>query len=193
MEKFLIVGIGNPGREYNKTRHQIGNMVIDAFANKYGLSFKYDAFNADVTSIDINNKRIYLAKPLTYVNLSGEFVVKFMKYHNISLSNLFVIYDDLSILIGKFKIKRNGSSGGHNGIKNIIKMLGSEEIKRLKIGILNQELFKKIPIKDYVLSKFTIDDYNKIVNLYGIFFNIIIDFATINFDQLMNKYNNINN
>lgn len=192
MDKYLIIGIGNPGKEYDKTRHQIGNMVVDAFANKYGLTFKPDSFNGDVTSIDINNKRIYLAKPMTYVNLSGEFVVRFMKYYDIPLSNLFVIYDDLSIPVGKFKIKRNGSSGGHNGIKSIIQMLGSENFKRLKIGILNEELYKKIPIKDYVLSKFTPEDYNKITSLYEIFFNIIGDFATITFDQLMNKYNNNN-
>lgn len=192
MDKYLIIGIGNPGKEYDKTRHQTGSMVLDAFANKYGLTFKSTEFNGDVTSIDINDKKIYLAKPTTYVNLSGEFVAKFMKYYDIPISNLFVIYDDLSIPVGKFKIKRNGSAGGHNGIKSIIQMLRSENFKRLKIGILNSELINVIPMKEYVLSKFTNDDYEKIASQYELFINIISDFATITFDQLMNKYNNIN-
>lgn len=192
MDKYLIVGIGNPGKEYDKTRHQTGSMVLDAFANKYGLTFKSTEFNGDVASIDINDKKIYLAKPTTYVNLSGEFVAKFMKYYDIPISNLFVIYDDLSIPVGKFKIKRNGSAGGHNGIKSIIQMLRSENFKRLKIGILNSELINVIPMKEYVLSKFTNDDYEKIASQYELFINIISDFATITFDQLMNKYNNIN-
>lgn len=189
MDKYLIVGLGNPGKEYDKTRHQIGNMLIDAFARKYGLVFKHDAFNAEVTYIDINNKRIFLAKPTTFMNLSGEFVVRFMKYYDIPLSNLFVVYDDISIPIGKYKIKRDGSSGGHNGIKNIIQMLGTENFKRLKIGILDQILIKRIGLRDYVLSKFSNEDYIKITNMYELYFNIIIDFSLINFDQLMNKYN----
>lgn len=190
VEKYLIIGLGNPGVQYNNTRHQVGHMVLDAFALKNNLEFKPSSLGGEITQFIVENKLVYLAKPMTFMNLSGEFVKRFTDYYNISINNIFVIYDDVSIILGKYKIKKDGLSGGHNGIKNIIKNLQTENFKRLKIGILNDTVYKTIEVKDYVLGKFSSTDLQKITTHYPIFFEIMKEFAIYNIDDLMNKYNN---
>ena len=189
MEKYLIVGLGNPGIEYSKTRHQVGAIILDNFAQKYNLTFKSNTFNAEVADFDVNGKKVFLAKPTTYMNLSGEFISKFLKYYQIPIENLFVIFDDISLPIGTFKMKLSGSSGGHNGIKNIIQLLKTETFKRLKVGILDQERLNKTTIKDYVLKNFSNDEMNKILELQPLFNQIIVEFPNLDFQKLLSKYN----
>ena len=107
VEKYLIIGLGNPGVQYNNTRHQVGHMVLDAFALKNNLEFKPSSLGGEITQFIVENKLVYLAKPMTFMNLSGEFVKRFTDYYNISINNIFVIYDDVSIILGKYKIKKD--------------------------------------------------------------------------------------
>lgn len=189
MEKYLIVGLGNPGVEYKNTRHQIGFMVIDEFAKKYNLTFKPSNFNGEVSEFAFANKKIYLAKPTTFMNLSGEFVLRFSKYYQIDVENILILYDDVSIPIGTYRLRKNGSSGGHNGIKSLISCLNTEDIKRLKIGIMNPETFKSISLKDYVLGKFNTNEQEILSNIFPTLNEIILNFFNIDFEKLLAKYN----
>ena len=133
----------------------------------------------------MNGEKILLIKPLTYMNLSGESVIEFVKYYNIDLKDLIVIYDDIDFEVGTFKIKRNGSAGGHNGIKNIIEHLKTENIQRIRIGISKNN----IPLDKYVIEKFTQEEDEKINQILPTISNIIEDFTMYDIDKLMEKYN----
>ena len=180
----LIVGLGNPDKKYEKTRHNCGFRAIDFYAEKNNLTFK-SKFKGLYCEQLVNNEKIILLKPQTYMNLSGESVIEFVKYYNIDLSSLIVIYDDVDFEVGTFKIKRNGSAGGHNGIKNIIELLKTENIQRIRIGISKNQ----IPLDKYVLGTFTKDEDKKIEQVLPIVANIIDDFTMYNIDKLMEKYN----
>ena len=182
----LIVGLGNPGKKYEKTRHNCGFMAIDYYAQKNNLSFK-NGNSGDYSEFTINNEKVILLKPQTYMNLSGECVLKFVKYYNINIDDIFVIYDDIDFELGTFKIKKGGSSGGHNGINNIINNLKTENIKRIRIGISKNE----IPLEDYVLKKFSNSEMEKINKILPIISNVIDDITICDIDELMRKYNGI--
>jgi PTH1 family peptidyl-tRNA hydrolase len=184
----LVVGLGNPGKKYEKTRHNCGFNTINFYAAKNNLVFK-KKFNAEYCEQVINNEKILLVKPLTYMNLSGNAVIEFVNFYNIDIKDILIIYDDKNFEVGKFKIKRKGSDGGHNGIKNIISVLHTEEIPRIKIGISNNQG----DLVDYVLGTFSKSDQEKLNNLYPTISNIIEDFCKISIDELMNKYNGIDN
>lgn len=156
----LIIGLGNPGLEYEWTRHNIGFNFLDYYCKIKNINLKIEKFNGLFTRIKLNNKDVLIAKPLTYMNLSGQFVRKIMDFYKISISNIIVIYDDLSLNCGEIKFREKGSAGGHNGIKNLIFNLGNEFFKRIKIGIgpLKGE------IKKFVLSKFSLEEKNKIIS-----------------------------
>lgn len=184
----LIVGLGNPGNNYEKTRHNVGFMAIDNFSHSRNLVFK-KKFNALYSEFINNGEKVILLKPQTYMNLSGDAVLKFKKYFDIDLEDILVIYDDISFEVGKLKIKKSGSSGGHNGINDIINKINSEDIKRVKIGISKN----KISLKDYVLSDFSKKELEKLNNVFEITNNIIEDFLKIDFEKLMSKYNGLCN
>ena len=184
----LIVGLGNPGKEYEKTRHNCGFMAIDFFARNNNLDFK-EKFNGLYSEININNEKIILLKPTTFMNLSGECVLKFVNYYNIDYKDILIIYDDKDYELGAFKIKRKGSSAGHNGLNSILNLLHTEDINRVKIGISKNNL----PLKDYVLKKFTKSEQEKIDNLLPTISNIMNDFSNLTIDELMEKYNGKNN
>ncbi|CAI2194040.1 16565_t:CDS:1 [Funneliformis geosporum] len=131
----LIVGLGNPGAEYQGTRHNLGFQVIDGLATKLNIELKKEKFKGLYTTHTYLNQRIILLKPLTYMNNSGECVREFINYFQIASENILVIYDDLTLPLGSFRYREQGSSGGHNGIKNIIECLGTPRFKRLKVGI----------------------------------------------------------
>ncbi len=177
----LIIGLGNPGREYATTRHNIGFMAIDKLCS----SFK-NKFNGLYGEVIINGEKIILLKPLSYMNLSGEVIRKYVDYYNIDIDDILVICDDLDMDVGKIRLRSKGSSGGHNGLKNIILHLGTDNFKRLKIGISNK---KDIDTKDYVLGKFNRDDKKIIDKSLDKINDIINDFITLSFEQLMSKYN----
>ncbi len=184
----LIVGLGNPGNQYKGTRHNIGFICVDAFLASEGVKATIDKkFNAEIAVINRNSDKTIVAKPLTYMNLSGNSVAAIANYYKISPEDIIVIHDDLYLDTGKLRIKRKGSAGGQNGIKDIINKLNTEEFNRLKFGIgLNQ----KIPVKDYVLSKFSkveAGNLESVINDVAIACQLFADGMSIN--DLMNKYN----
>lgn len=181
----LIVGLGNPGKEYENTRHNIGFMCLDELAKHYSVEFNKNKFSGEYCDFNYNGEKIMMLKPEKYMNLSGEVVRDFVNFFKININDILVICDDLDTNVGTYRLRYKGSSGGHNGLKNIENHLGTNEYKRLKIGISNN---KNIDTKDYVLGKFSKDDKEIIDSIIKIVPNIIDDFTKISFDKLMNKY-----
>lgn len=152
----LIVGLGNIGEKYTFTRHNVGFMLIDSIAINLNLSFKENSkLKCFITSLKKDNEDYMLIKPTTFMNLSGEAVRATMDYYKIALEDILIVYDDLSLDLGKIRFRANGSDGGHNGIKSVIKHLGTNNINRLKIGIGPQP---NIPSEAYVLQNFSKED-----------------------------------
>ncbi|WP_412032174.1 aminoacyl-tRNA hydrolase [Malacoplasma muris] len=185
---YLIVGLGNPGFEYEMTKHNVGFRTIDKICNKMQVKLDKEKFNGLFTKISYkNNKEIILCKPLTYMNLSGECVKNIVNFFKISIDNIIIIYDDIDTNIGLIRVKSKGSSGGQNGMKNIISLLGTENIKRIRIGIgkpTNKNL------ANYVLSKFDIKDLAFVEKSIDNASQAAIDFVeTSNFDNVISKYN----
>lgn len=179
----LIVGLGNPGKEYDKTRHNVGFMVIDNYLGSVKWSNKFNSLYIDKV---INNEKVIFVKPLTYMNNSGNSVGEFVRYYNIDYKDILIIQDDLDESVGKFKLKLHSSSGGHNGIKSIISSLGSQDFPRLKIGIGS---VKKDKVVDYVLGRFNKEELSIIENNFDYFNDIIDSFINDGIDKTMNIYN----
>lgn len=182
----LIVGIGNPGKEYEHTRHNIGFDALDLYAKNNNLLQPKEKFNGSYYETVINGEKVILLKPLSYVNLSGNVVRKYVDYFKIEIDDILVIVDDLDQAIGNYKIKANSGSGGHNGLKNIEEHLNTKKYKRLKIGIANN---KAIDTKDYVLGRFGKEERITIDEVLNISNQVIEDFVKLDFNQLMTKYN----
>lgn len=178
----LIVGLGNPGEEYQNTRHNAGFMAIDNYIDESNFKKKDNYMIAEKV---INEEKILFVKPLTYMNDSGQAVRKVMDYYKINLEDILIIYDDMDFNVGTIKIKASGSSGGHNGIKSIIKCLGTENFKRIRIGISKPEG----DTIDYVLGKFSKHDLNNLYYVFNTINRIIEDFVVLPFEKLMSKYN----
>ena len=186
----VIVGLGNPGEEYENTRHNIGFYMLD----KYFEYKKNDAkwkkkFNGLYKEMVINGEKVLFLKPLSYMNLSGTVVSEYVNFFKVNIDDLLIISDDLDLNIGNYKLKEKGSSGGHNGLKSIQQCLKTDIYKRLKIGISND---KRIDTKDYVLSKFSKDEKIKLEKVSGVVNSILDDFLKIDFSKLMNLYNKKN-
>ena len=177
----LIVGLGNPKKKYDNTRHNIGFMVLDNYLGKVDYKSK---FNGLYYEKNINNEKVIFLKPQTYMNNSGLSVFEFVNFYKISFKDILIIHDDLDLDVGMIKFKFNSSSGGHNGIKSIINCLGSQEFSRLKIGINNE--YKKDTI-DFVLSKFSKKDIEKLD--FDKINNAINDFLSNDINYVMNIYN----
>ena len=182
----FIVGLGNPGREYENTRHNVGFQLLDLIAIKKNLDFNKNKFNASYCECLINGEKVVLVKPLSYMNLSGGVVAKFVSFYKIDFKDILVIQDDLDMRVGRVKIVHNSSSGGHNGIKDIERCLGTREYVRVKIGIAND---KSIDTKDYVLGCFTGEEQEILRKNYNELVNIIDDFCSLGIDELRSKYN----
>ncbi|SFB31693.1 peptidyl-tRNA hydrolase [Lentibacillus halodurans] len=148
-----VVGLGNPGRKYSKTRHNIGFMVIDELAGRHRWKLKKDKFKGRSTVETSDGEKVILLKPQTFMNLSGESVRPVMDFYQIAPENVLVIYDDLDLPAGKIRLRQKGGHGGHNGIRSIIDHLGTKEFKRLRIGIGRPAA--AIPVVDYVLQSFS--------------------------------------
>lgn len=186
----LIVGLGNHGREYEATRHNTGFSFLDYYLNKKGINDNWsNKMNGLYLNTNINNEKVMFLKPQSYMNLSGEVVSKFVSYFDIDISDILIISDDLDLSVGNFKLKDKGSSGGHNGLKDIEKYLGTQEYKRLKIGISKNNDYDT---KDYVLGRFSKEESDIIQNCYFELVNVLDDYFTLPFDSLMNKYNKKN-
>lgn len=180
----LIVGLGNPGIEYEKTRHNVGYMFLDYITknSNFELNKKFKAFQYEN---NFNGEKLLFIKPITFMNNSGESVVKYVNYYKIQPEDILIIQDDLDMPIGKYKLMYNHGDGGHNGIKNIILNLNSREFLRLKIGISKAT----IDTKDYVLGKFSKKEFTELNNTFDKLNNFIQDYVSLNRDLLMGKYN----
>lgn len=186
----LIVGLGNPGKEYDNTRHNIGFQFVDNYLKSKSISDSWsNKFNGLYLQIFINGEKVIFLKPQSFMNLSGGVVRKFADYFNIELEDILIVSDDLDLAVGNFKLRAKGSSGGHNGLKDIEKNLGSSEYKRLKIGISNN---KNIDCRDYVLGKLSSNDRKTYNDLFIELFNLLDDYFQLPFSDLMNKYNRKN-
>ena len=182
----MIVGLGNPGREYENTRHNVGFMILDEYAKKNDISTFKRKFNGLYTTFIHNNETYVLLKPQSYMNLSGTVIKKFASFYKIKPEDILVIHDDLDLPIGKIKIKYKGSSGGHNGIKNIIENLKTEEFPRFKVGIGKDENISYI---DYVIGKLSKKELEFITKIFDFSSYIIDDFLDYNIEKVMSKYN----
>lgn len=183
----LIVGLGNPGKEYIHTRHNIGFDLLDYISSQKNYQINKKKFNSYYEEIIVQGEKVILLKPLTYMNLSGDAVVQFVNYYHIYPQDILIIQDDLDMILGKVKIVNNSSSGGHNGIKSIEQSLKTKEYFRLKIGIQKDE---NIDVRDYVLSSFSKEEQNIIQKTYDKLINIVEDFCLMSSVDLKNKYNN---
>ncbi len=187
MNKFLIVGLGNPGSKYQNTRHNIGFDILDFISEKNETDFETERLG-DLSKISIKGKKVFLLKPSTFMNLSGKAVKYWMRQENIKIENLLIISDDLNLQLGKVRLRASGSSGGHNGLKNIESILNSKKYARLRIGISNpNENFNKV---DFVLSKFNEEEYDLLSSEFSNIAKLIRSFVISGVDQTMNNFNN---
>lgn len=185
--EYIAVGLGNPGKEYENTRHNIGFISIDAVAEKMGIKIEKLKFKSLIGEGVISGKKVLFMKPSTYMNLSGEAVRDAMEFYKIPPEQVCVIFDDISLPVGKMRIKRKGSDGGHNGIKNIIYHAKSDNFPRIKIGV--GEKPAGWDLKDWVLCKFSKEDKELLsapVNSVFDALTLIIEGKT---DEAMNRYN----
>ena len=158
---YIIVGLGNPGSEYAKTRHNAGFLAIDYISKKLGASVDRLKFKALCGTATIGDKKVLLMKPQTFMNLSGESVGEAARFYKIPPERIMVVQDDISLPTGKLRIRKTGSDGGHNGIKSIIAHLSSQNFIRFKLGVSDREN-PNIPLADWVLGKFT-DEEMKLI------------------------------
>lgn len=185
--KYLIVGLGNIGPEYVGTRHNIGFRIVDALAESANAQWE-DKRYGFVARMRVKNVQLILLKPSTYMNLSGNAVRYWMQQEKIELQNLLVVVDDLSLPVGTIRMKQNGSAGGHNGLKHIAQMLGTEGYNRLKFGIGND--FPKGAQVDFVLSRFSAEDESIIEKKTPVCADAIKAFALSGMQFAMCNYNN---
>lgn len=168
MDKYLIVGLGNPGKKYEGTRHNVGAKVVAEFANKLGMDFSESKkFQGLLATGEYKGKKLFILLPLTYMNLSGIAVRLCLQFYKIEISNILIVADDVAIPFGKFRIKENSSSGGQKGVENIIQELNSSAFPRFKVGIGEK---KQTDLSGHVLGKFTVEEKK--------FLPLIIDRAT---------------
>src|SRR5574344_1444879 len=185
--KYLIVGLGNIGPEYHETRHNIGFMVVDAFAKEAGKSF-VDGRYGFTTSVSVKGRQLLLLKPSTYMNLSGNAVRYWMQKENIPLENLLIIVDDLALPFAAIRIRGKGGDAGHNGLKHINQILGTNEYARVRFGIGDQ--FSKGQQVDYVLGTWTDEESKLLPERMDKVVQIIKSFGTVGLAQTMNQFNN---
>lgn len=153
----IIVGLGNPGKEYEKTRHNTGFMVLDRISDKFNIEIKKEKSKALIGTGEINGEKVMLVKPQTFMNLSGEALRPLVEFYKESLENVIVIFDDIDLEIGKIRIKEKGSAGTHNGMKSIVSHLGTENFKRIKVGIGKPK--ENIDLIGHVLGKFSDEEF----------------------------------
>ena len=186
MDKFLIVGLGNPGEKYYNTRHNIGFELLDFICKKHESEFETNRLG-QISKISIKGRKVLLLKPNTFMNLSGKSVKYWMLQENIKLKNILIISDDLNLPLGKIRFRAKGSSGGHNGLENIEQALNSFEYPRLRIGIGNDKNSNQI---DFVLGIFNSNEYDIIHSNFDLISKSINSFILSGITITMNNFNN---
>jgi PTH1 family peptidyl-tRNA hydrolase len=183
----LIVGLGNPGREYRQNRHNIGFLLLDRLANRYRETFSRFEARALVVKTKHADHRLILAKPQTFMNNSGQAVSSLLRFYKIPLDRLLVAYDDVDLPLGKLRLRPSGGSGGHRGMKSIIERLGTEDFSRLRIGIGRPPGKKEAA--DYVLQDFNKEELGFLPGILDGGVEAILTFITEGIDQAMNHFN----
>lgn len=191
-ERWLIVGLGNPGQEYAETRHNVGFMVIEKLARDNHMSAKQEnKFKALVATGRLGGTPVTLAQPLTYMNLSGESVIKLAKFYDVPPERILVVYDDAALPFGKLRVRGSGSAGGQNGIKSIIKHLGNcQDFPRIRVGIGAPEGQRQL--RDHVLSKFNKDEQVILDDVLKTSCDAVEALLKQPVDQVMSKFNGLN-
>jgi PTH1 family peptidyl-tRNA hydrolase len=182
-----FAGLGNPGTQYQATRHNIGFMALDYFAEKWDISFKPSKCKGLVGEGNVQGTKVYLLKPMTYMNLSGESVRSFMDYFKADLQEMTVVYDDLDTVFGQIRLRYQGSAGGHNGIKSIIQHTNTQTFNRIRMGVS-----RPLPgndIADYVLSPFKKDEGKLLESFVAQCAEAMLYSLTHSFEQTMAKFN----
>ncbi len=183
---YIIVGLGNPGKKYENTRHNIGFIAIDYFAEKYNIKINKIKHKALMGEGTIGGEKVILVKPQTFMNLSGESIREVMSYYKVPIENLVVIYDDIDIDVGNVRIRKKGSAGTHNGMKSVIYQLKEDNFPRVRIGVGKDE---KIPLMNFVLSAFPKDEMKLLEDAVDRTSKILVSIIEENIDLAMNKYN----
>ena len=187
MDKFLIVGLGNPGAEYDRTRHNTGFMVVDELAKSVGATFE-DKRYGFVAETSLKGRKVFILKPTTYMNLSGNAVRYWLNQEKIDQKRLLVISDELALPLGAFRLKANGSNGGHNGLGHIQQLIG-QNYARLRMGIGNE--YPRGGQVDWVLGKYTEEDMKELQPAIDLGVDIIKSFVLQGIDITMNQYNKL--
>ncbi len=182
---YLIVGLGNPGKQYEHTRHNVGFDCIDFISSRYNIPVNRTKFKGMYGEGFVENEKVILLKPLTYMNLSGESVKEIMDFYKINSENIIVIYDDVSLDVGRIRIRNKGSAGGHNGIKNIIYNLNTDVFPRIKVGVgqPTEELVS------FVLGKFSKDERENLNKIIQISSDAVEAIVKDGINEAMNRYN----
>lgn len=184
---YIIVGLGNPGKEYENTRHNAGFITLDKLANKYNIDISKEKHKALIGSGVISGEKVILVKPQTFMNLSGEAVFEVMNFYKEDIKNLIVIFDDIDLSLGTIRIKEKGSAGTHNGVKSLVNKLSSQNFKRIKIGIGKPE--GDIDLIGHVLGKFSKDEFEQIEKKADDAVNAVEMIIEGKLLEAMNKYN----
>lgn len=186
----IVVGLGNPGLKYEFTRHNIGFRIVDSLAQDIEIEFKkVKSYYSLISRGMINNHKVMLVKPQTFMNLSGRAVSKVVSYYKIPFKDLLIVYDDLNLELGQVRIRKKGSAGGHKGIESIMQYLNSEDIPRLRIGIANPLVNFNFDCVSYVLSNFNGDEKDKIKKVTQLSTEAIKTIIEDGFEKAMRKYN----
>ncbi|MCR5194841.1 MAG: aminoacyl-tRNA hydrolase [Pseudobutyrivibrio sp.] len=184
---FLIVGLGNPERKYDGTRHNVGFEAIDAIAQKYGIDVKHKEHKGLVGKGRINGKKVMLVKPQTYMNLSGECIFELTEYYDVDpITELIVISDDVSLSTGNIRVRKKGSAGGHNGLKSIIGLLDTNEFPRIRVGVGECQNGDMVA---HVLGRYDSEDRQRVDDSFEKVIGAVELFLEGQLDSAMNKYN----
>ena len=185
---YIIAGLGNPGKQYEHTRHNVGFDTLDKLAEKYHIPIDTQKHKAVCGSGYIEGQKVILVKPQTYMNLSGESLREIIDFYKLNpAEELIVIYDDISLDVGQLRIRKKGSAGGHNGIKNIIAHLGTQEFPRIKVGVGDKP--PRMDLADYVLSRFSKEDREKMEQAFKDAADAVEVMITEGADAAMNRFN----
>lgn len=186
---WLIVGLGNPTKQYDNTRHNIGFAAVERFMDENGGSFNKNKYDALFGECKVGANRLLVVKPQTFMNCSGQAVQKIAAFYKIPTDRILIIFDDVSLSVGKIRMRKNGSHGGHNGMKDIIALMGTSDIMRIKIGV-GQKPHPDYDLADWVLSKFPQSDKENLDLALKKSNLAIKEIITKGIDSAMNKYNN---
>ncbi|MBE6895883.1 MAG: aminoacyl-tRNA hydrolase [Ruminococcaceae bacterium] len=185
---YIIVGLGNPGKQYEYTRHNVGWLAVDYITRKLGIKINKLKFKSLCGEANINGKKVLFLKPQTYMNLSGEAVVAAAGFYKVPTENILVLCDDIALPSNKLRIRRQGSDGGHRGLRSIITLLGSDRFPRLKIGVSDREN-PKMDLKDWVVGDFSDKELDELDKILPDIYDIADLFVSNNLDKAMAKYN----